>query len=323
MQPDVPSRKRASKIKDGCFAAVIRSFMSKDNPKWMKFAHATRDLWGRQLKLAERPEILGAVSIYELRSSLVQAFLDGLADRPATQVAALSALRALEKWALVRDILPYPITIGCEAEGSDDGHIPWGDEHVALGEAHAKPALSRAITLAANTGQRGSDLVKMRANDIEVYDGRPGINVTQKKTGNVIWIPMTQPLIAAMATWERRPGPILIKADGQPWTRKQLTGAWSYERDSNPDLAPLRSVAAEGIEARPLVMHGLCATACVRLLRAGCNTRQIADMVGKSEPMVIHYTRFASQRANAMAAVFHLDRTQGKPSDRSRERTGG
>ncbi len=318
MQPDEPSRKRAKRITDGCFAAVIRQFMSDSNPKWLKFAPATRELWGTQLRLAERPDILGAKSIYELRSSIVQAFLDGLADRPAKQVAALSALRALEKWALVRDLMPHPFTIGCEAEGSDGGHIPWSDEHVALGETHARPELARAITLAANTGQRGSDLVRMRWTDIEEYDGRPGINVAQKKTGKVIWIPMTEPLMAAVATWERRPGFILLKADGQPWKRSQLTGTWCYERDTNPALAPLRLVAAAGIEERGLVMHGLRGTACVRLLRAGAHTRQIADMVGMSEQMVARYTRFALQRENATAAVLHLDRTRREPTDRSR-----
>jgi integrase len=55
------------------------------------------------------------------------------------------------------------------------------------------------VTLAANTGQRGSDLVRMRWTDIEEYEGRPGINVTQRKTGLVIWIPMTQELMAASA----------------------------------------------------------------------------------------------------------------------------
>lgn len=303
---------------NGRFAAVIDAFMLPLNPKWMSFAPATRALWGTQLELAKRPDILGSYSVYEMRPALVQAFLDGIADRPAKQQAALSALRALEKWAIVRDILPHAITLGCEAEGSDGGHIPWSDEHVALGEAHAPPTLSRAITLAANTGQRGSDLVKMRWTDIEVYDGRPGINVNrQQKTKTTIWIPMTEPLQAAVATWERRPGFILLKADGMPWTRGGLTGAWGYARDNNPALAPLREVAAAGIEERGLVMHGLRGTACVRLLRAGANTRQIADMVGMSEPMVAKYTRFALQRENAMAAVIHLDRTQREPSERS------
>jgi integrase len=299
----------------GRFAAVIKAFMSEQNPKWTKYAEATRDLWGRELRLAERPDTLGAYFVHEMRPSIIQAYLDGLAEWPAKQEAALSALRRCEKWALVRDLLPHPITYGCEAEGSDGGHIPWTDEQVFLGETHAREALSRAITLAANTGQRGSDLVKMRWTDIEDYEGHPGINVTQKKTKKQVWVPFTETLIKALATWERRPGFILLHPAGKPWTRRRLTGMWAHERDTNNALAPLRQEALGPEAEEGLVMHGLRGTACVRLLRAGANTRQISDMIGMSEQMVKRYTRFSEQRLNAMAAVIHLDRTPREPGE--------
>src|SRR6266498_835517 len=182
-------RRRASKIKIGTFASVIRSFMT--SPKFLNYAPATRDAWARELKLAERIDTLGAISTDVIRPSLIQAFLDGLSDRPAKQANARTAIKALERWALVRDILPFPITTGTEIIGSDGGHIPWSDEQVELAETHARPEMARAVTLAANTGQRGSDIVKMRWTDIEVYGGRPGINVKQQKTGKVLWIPFT------------------------------------------------------------------------------------------------------------------------------------
>src|SRR5262249_8035048 len=228
-------------------------------------------------------------------------FLDGLADRPATQKNALIAVKSLERWAVVRDLLPRPISTGCEVIGSDGGHVPWTDEQVAIGEAYSAPHLGRCIWLAANTGQRGSDLVRMRWTDIEEVQGRLGINVTQQKTGLKIWIPLTQPLIAAMATWERRPGFILVKADGHPFTRHQLSNHWLSERDSNRALAPLKEAG--------LVLHGLRGTAVVRLRRAGATTAQICDMVGMSPQMVKRYSRYSDQKENALAAVHVLDRT--------------
>jgi hypothetical protein len=60
------------------------------------------------------------------------------------------------------------------------------------------------------------------------------------------------------------------------------------------------------------VLHGLRGHACVRLLRANANTRQISDMVGMSEPMVARYTRFSLQKENASAAVYHMTRTSGE-----------
>src|SRR5215813_10705900 len=239
----------AAKITDECFAAVIRAFMA--SPKFQGYSPATREVWGRELRLAERPETLGTISVNILRPALVQAFIDGMTDRPGKQAAALAALRQVERWAIVRDLLSQPITTGIEFTRSHDGHKPWSDEQVRLAETQARPELARVVTLAANTGQRGSDLVKMRWTDLEVYNGLTGVNVTQVKTRRQIWVPITQELAAAMARWERRPGFILLRPTGIPWTRKALTWAWIVERDSNPALRPLAG----------LVLHGLRATA--------------------------------------------------------------
>jgi len=67
---------------------------------------------------------------------------------------------------------------------------------------------------------------------------------------------------------------------------------------------------------------GLRATACVRLLRAGANTRQIADLVGMFEGIVGRYCRFSVQRENASAAVLHLDRTFRERNPAKRENGG-
>lgn len=297
-------RPKLLRVTEDSFAAVIRAFMSETNPKWMGYADATRDAWGRELRLAAHPDALGAVSLQSIRPALVQAFLDGLDGRPGKQANAIAALKQLEKWAIVRDILPREITKGVETGRPQGGHIPWTDDHVALAERCARSDLARVITLAANTGQRGSDLIRMVPTDLEIYSGVAGINVTQKKTKRQVWVPITSPLSAAMSTWDRRPGPYLCRPDGAAWTRKELTDAWSDERERNPALAPLRLV-----QGRPLVLHGLRGTACVRLRRSGATVPQIADMVGMSEEMVARYCRFSLQKENAVAAVYHLERT--------------
>jgi integrase len=266
------------------------------------------------LKLAEEPGGLGSVHTEEMRPALVQAFLDGLAEMPATQKNAQTALKSLERWAIVRDLLPRPITLGTEAPGTDGGHVPWTDDQVAFAEQHAAPALARVVTLAANSGQRVSDLVKMRWSDIEEVDGRPGINVCQMKTGLEIWVPFTTPLMAALATWERRPGFILLKKDGHPWNRHELSNQWLRARDTQAALAPLKEVG--------LVMHGLRGTAVVRLRRAGATIPQICDMVGMSPQMVKRYCRYSDQRENALAAVHILDRTALERMREKKSRSG-
>jgi len=290
-----------AKINPQSFAAVVNAFLA--SPKFSSLAPATQEYVRRYLLQASHPETLGAMPVGVVRPAAIQAFLDGYSERPGAQQAARSALKFLEKWALVRDRLPYPITTGTELVGSDgDGHEPWTDAQVQTAETHARPEIGRIITLAANTGQRRSDLFRMRWTDIETIDGRPGIHVTQKKTRVRIWIPMTQPLMAAIETWERRPAPLLMKDDGRPWRSEiELSEAWTRERDKNPKLA----------DCAGLVLHGLRATACIRLRRAGATESQISAMVGLSVQMVGRYCRRADQRQNAMAAVIHLDRRTG------------
>jgi hypothetical protein len=122
--------------------------------------------------------------------------------------------------------------------------------------------------------------------------------LVQQKAGRKIWVPFTLPLQQAIATWKRRPGFILLRPSGIPWTRQVLSLAWKYERRTNKNLVPFADAT----------LHGLRATACIRLSRAGANTRQIAAMAGMSEPLVATYFRFSQQRDDAMAAVLHLDK---------------
>jgi integrase len=306
-------RSRAPRVTGDVFASVIRAFQA--SAKFRDLARATRVNYAFTFRLAERPDTLGAIPIDQIRPALVQAFLDGFSDRPGRQKNAQTALKSLEKWAVVRDLLPYPITTGTEAAGSTGGREPWTDAQVETAERHARKDLAHMVTLAANTGQRGSDLVRMRWTDIEDYQGRPGINITQYKTGLVIWVPFTQELMAAIRTWERRPGYLVLKPDGLPFTRPQLSDNWLRERGTNPALKSLD-------DAR-LSMHGLRATAVIRLRRAGATTGEIASMVGMSEPMVNRYCRLSKQKDNALAAVYRMDGTRQEPdADKSSETAG-
>lgn len=288
------------RITPGTFASVIRQFMLSAD--FTGLAKSTRATYGDVLTLAERPELLGSLSVEVIRPALVQAFLDGLASTPGRQKIARTALKSLEAWALVRDLLPFPIMTGTYTVPSDGGHEPWTLEQVRLAEAHARQDLAHVVTLAVHTGQRGSDIVRMRWSDIVEQDEHPGISVVQQKTGRRLWVPFTAELAAAITTWERRPPFFLIlKPDGQPYTREHLSWHWNSERDSNEALQPIKDAG--------LVLHGLRATAVVRARKAGATPLQIASMYGMSEPMVARYSRLADQTEMALAAVHHLDRT--------------
>ena len=299
-----PVRPRVGRIIPGTFAHVIRQFMA--STAFTGKAQSTRESWARALRIAEEEGGLGGCSVQVVRPAIIQAFLDAMADMPGKQAVARTALKAVEKFAVVRDLVPIPFMTGTSIVGSDGGHEPWSDAQVSLAEEKAAPHLSRAITLAVNTGQRGSDIVRMRPTDIEErLDSttgltRRGINVTQQKTGRRLWVPFIDPgFERTLASWEKRPGPFILTPDGQPYSRNLLSTHWNRERDGNEALKPLDG----------LVLHGLRATAVVRARKRGLTDLQISNVFGMSEAMVGRYSRLADQGEMAMAAVHFLDRS--------------
>src|SRR6185437_2762893 len=147
------NKQRIGSIVPGTFAAVIRQFMA--SPAFTGKALSTRRNWGKALKLAEEEGGLGGCSVQVIRPAIIQGFLDGLADYPGKQQVARTALKALEKYALPRDLVSMPFMTGTSVVGTDGRHEPWPDELVTLAETNARADLSRAVTLAVNTGQRG------------------------------------------------------------------------------------------------------------------------------------------------------------------------
>lgn len=298
---------RMGRIIPGSFASVIRQFMASE--RFLSKEQATRRNWSWILRLAEEEAGLGGCSIQVIRPAIIQGFLDALAETPGKQKVARTVLKQVEKFALLRDLMPHPFMTGTEVIGSDGGHEPWTIAEVELAVSRARSDLSRVVILALHTGQRGSDVVRMRPADIEErYDPiadckRRGINVEQQKTGKKLWVPFTAEFEAILATWERRLplAPFVLRPDGKFYTRPQLSTNWNIERDNNPALKPLKE--------RGLVLHGLRATAVVRARRLGLTDLQIADIYGMSAKMVSRYSRLSDQGDNAMAALRKLNRT--------------
>jgi integrase len=284
-------------IKDGTFAAVIRDYLR--SPKFASLSDGTRKGYLRHLQMVESADHLGGLSVYVIRPKLVQDYIDGFAEFPGKQKNVLSVLLAVQKWAAPRDRLPHPITTGVQCLDRDGGHAPWTDSQIALAERHARQDLARVVTLMAHTGQRGSDVVKMRWSDIESDNGVSGINVVQVKTGRQLWIPLEEELKAAMKKWERKPPFFLVLSpfSGEPYKRENLSWHWNKHRDTNVALAPLSGLA----------LHGLRASRVVRLRKRGATELQIENVVGMSAPMVKRYCRLADQRSMAVAAFHQLN----------------
>jgi integrase len=176
-------------------------------------------------------------------------------------------------------------------------HEPWPQELIDDFMRNATPALRWAASLALYTGQRRSDLVKMRWDQ---FDGE-FIEVRQQKTGELLSIPCHRALRAQLVTMPRQADTILVGERGKPLKPDSLT------------LNVSRMLRAMGVVGYSI--HGLRKNASRALAEAGCGDREIMAITGhRTVQMVSHYTKRANQRVLARSAMAKLEAAEsGKP----------
>jgi integrase len=224
-----------------------------------------------------------------LRPSIIREIVQGMDETPGAANNFIGAVRAFSAWAVVHDHLPASITEGVKPYKVTGGHKPWTDAQIAAAHDKLTGMVRRGVMLALYTGQRGSDVVRLGPTFVD--DG--GFDLSQIKTGRQVWCPILPELAGEMASWERRPGPYMLQPHGKPYTRKRFSLHFDEQRKDIPELANV-------------TLHGLRATAVIRLRRAGLSTSQIQDVIGMSMGMIERYSRFADRKASGKAAIVSL-----------------
>lgn len=270
--------------------AAIDAFML--NPKYLKVSKGTQDIYKRELKLAR--SAWGDLQAAGLKPKHVQAMLDKLADKPGKANNFLGAMRAFSRWAFAQDLLSCSVTHGLQSAEKEGGHKPWTAAQIECAHENLTGMVRRAVMLMLYTGQRGSDVVRLGPTFVD--DG--GFDLGQQKTGVRVWCPIVPELAAEMETWKRQPGPYLRQEDGRAYTRKRMS---IHFREQTKGL-PLLEEAT---------LHGLRATAVVRLRREGLTTTQIQDIVGMSLAMIERYCRFADKKISGQAVLHRLQAPRG------------
>ena len=164
--------------------------------------------------------------------------------------------------------------------------------------------LWQAAALALFTGQRQSDVLKMRWDEIQ--DGL--ISVVQGKTGKKLWIPMHAQLRAVLHEVARTAVTIIASTHGRPWTVSGFKASWTDELN-RPVMKRLRE--------KKRVFHGLRKSAVVFLLEAGCTDAEVCAITGQSRQMVEHYARQVNQKKLAAAAILKWETVTGEDGESS------
>ena len=153
-------------------------------------------------------------------------------------------------------------------------------------EGQPKPNAQLALALLLYSGQRASDVVRMRWDQ---YDGE-WIQVRQLKTKTPLWIPCHSNLKAALQRTERRSEFILTTRYGKGY--------------SAHGLCQMIRMATAQIGAPECSAHGLRCNAATALAEAGCSVPEIMSITGhKTFKEAQRYTSHRDQKEVAKRAM--------------------
>jgi integrase len=265
-----------------------------------KLSDSTQRHYRRYLKIARKA--WGELKADGLRPVHVRAMMQQFTATPPKANSFLWCMSALSAWARVNDQISQSFVEGVKSfDLSDRGHKPWTPEQIAVIHALPDGMMRRGLFLYLYTGQRGSDVVRLGLTDID--EGGFALSrargTAQQKTGREAWCPIVPELAAEMAKWEKRPGPFLLQESGRRYTRQRFGEHFDKLREEIPALADA-------------TLHGLRATAVIRLRRDGLQIPQISDIVGMSMQTIERYCRFADKKASGKAALLSLTQRRKK-----------
>lgn len=223
----------------------------------------------------------------EIRPSEMASVMDGLT--PGNAHIFLSRARALFSYARrLGEMTSDPLS-GLSAPKTGE-YRPWTDKEYRRFLALGTPTTAMAIRMAFYTGQRLSDVLKMRWSDI---DGSI-IRVKQQKTGVELEIAIHPTLKKALDSHPVNGDVILTDENGNPFNIRSFRCKFARER-KKLGLPP------------DLVFHGIRKLMACTMAEKGATPQAIMAVGGwKSLRQVSHYCKGANQRELAAKAMATL-----------------
>jgi integrase len=272
----------------GTFAALIATY--KQSQEWERHRPATKTGYTHFLNKIEIAA--GDRQVRAMTRRHVYELLDGMKATPRAGNFMLSVLRTIVEWGIPRGYRDDNPLVGIKRLKMDEsGHAPWPEQGWRFVLAHAPTYLRRMAFLGRVTGQRVSDLVKMRPADLAADGIYLRIGKLRDKKH---FVPLTTDQMIEIRSWGVRDLDFFITTPfGKRCTERYLNKLWNVWRDSDE---------AKAIRDLIMTIHGLRATKIADLRLAGTEDGAIADELGMSVKMVARYLRFADKVASARAS---------------------
>jgi integrase len=280
----------------GKFRSVITLYRA--SPAFLNLADTTRKNWARWLdRIAEH---FGELSIRQFdrpeMKGIIRQWRGKWAHQPRTADYGMQVLSRVLSYAV--DPLGKVGSNPCEGikqlYANNRAEIIWTPADIEQLRSHASAEVMHAVDLAAATGLRVSDLVRLSWSHV----GEDAIVITTGKSGHrrEAVIPVYDGLRALLATIPRRSPVILTNSRKKPWTADGL----------NSSFAP--AMVKAGLKAQKLHFHDLRGTAATKFYLAGLSERVIAEIMGWEEDAVAKIIRrYVDRKAAVRAAILQIE----------------
>jgi integrase len=259
--------------------------------KWGPWLDRIAEYFG-ELRVAQfdRPEKIRPV---------IRRWRNQWADKPRTADYGMQVLSCVLGHAV--DPLGRLAGNACEGikrlySGADRSEIIWTDADIAQFKAACSTEIAQALDLAAYTGLRLGDLIRLCWS--HVGDDAIIISTGKSRHRKEQIIPIYDALRSHLGSIPKRSTTILTSSRGRPWKASGFSDAIQ------------RAKAAAGMHARNLHWHDLRGTAATRFYNAGLSVRVIAEIMGWEEESVskiIH--RYVGRSAATKAIIAQLNKT--------------
>lgn len=252
-------------LKPGTLKWLIDQYQRDSH--FLSLRPATRDGYVYNLAYLER--WAGDAPFTKISRVAVRAFLDGFKGKQRTQQYVYQAGRIIYSYAKDLGLIDDNPFEKHRIKTNDPRELRWSEaDEKSFLSACKRPSIALAMIIAADTGQRQTDILKMAWTQ---YDGQY-IRLKQSKTGTKVEIPVTDRLKTALynAAKNKVSTQILVNEG----THKP------YKRDTFGHL--FKETMTDAGIAYEKQFRDLRRTAVVNLKKAGCDDEEIACITGWS-----------------------------------------
>jgi integrase len=266
----------------GSIKSVIEEY--KRSPRWARLREGSKNVYG--IALNRISQAWGHLTPEQVSPAGVATMRDQFGDRPNTGNLTLSVVQEFFRFCAERGLCrsnPAREVRRLEVD-LDAGAKPIPEpiyQHIIK---HAPEPIARYFQLGRATGQRISDVLKMRPAD---RDGAGiKIEITKRRKDRQHWIPLTQAGMAEIDGWNVLTMVPYVTGRGgkrqNPKAFRMAFNAWK----ARPENALVGDVTP----------HDLRATAVCDDRIAGYSHQEISARRGMSMQMVMHYSRHVDER---------------------------